>query len=443
MASTTSENYITETIFVPLYKRSAGLRKLISRKFGVKVDFGSSIFFTGNERNTEFTEKYGCPDAKTNTDNIIEVKTNKSTGLTLYEQKNGYNGIGYETYLKEHPDKYLLYVVPDGYNLDQAVKVENRVKHITWQEIIDYLDEQNEYDPFISLISEKVDGIEDRERWEPDFYKAKVYEVLIKTMELDNKLRILIDQNGSNINLFPEKMFEGDADCINFEYDGNTKDEYNICFEKDTVSFYLPGQFSVFKKIAETKKFAFNTYWEQFQFKILSQIDFRKLGTEEIAKKVVKGLKIFINVYTEMEKEIDNTKIIFFDKFLLALRKFTQDKGLCPPVVSEKKNDITFNFQKKGKKWYYAFQFQKYYWSDFCYGIGFEGKNNRKKYSKILNNSDDDGTWWVSWKNADESLIYWDKKIFEEIESNPDEFIGKHIKPMIDEIDKAVKKVEK
>ena len=84
MGATNAENYVTETIFIPLYNRSAGFRKLVSKKFG--SNFGSHVFFSGNERNTQFTEKYGCPDVKSDLGNIIEIKTKNSTKLTDNEK---------------------------------------------------------------------------------------------------------------------------------------------------------------------------------------------------------------------------------------------------------------------------------------------------------------------------------------------------------------------
>ena len=186
MAATTSENYVTETIFIPLYNRSSGFRKLISKAFPNKVDFGTSIHFTGNERNTSFTEKYGCPDAKSDLDNIIEIKINYSAGLTDNEKKGGCNGIGYEKYLKDNKDKYLLYVIPEGYPLEDCVKDKQRVGVITWQKILNYLIEQNEYDPYIPLICNKVEGIGNKEiRFSQGFVDATNLERRKYNLELD------------------------------------------------------------------------------------------------------------------------------------------------------------------------------------------------------------------------------------------------------------------
>lgn len=442
MAATTSENYVTETIFIPLYNRSAGFRKLISKAFPNKVDFGTSIHFTGNERNTSFTEKYGCPDAKSDLDNIIEIKINYSTGLTDNEKKGGCNGNGYEKYLKDNKDKYLLYVIPEGYNLEDCVKDKQRVGVITWKKILSYLNEQNEDDPYIRIINNKVEGTETKEIKTFGSYKAKVYETLIKCMEIDNKFHIHLNaEDDSVINNSPEDMGKDEFSQIAFDYDGlQDKFFFNIYFEKKQISFYLPEEYHAFA-LENGCIYRSEEDRLKFQLEILSQSDFWKWNTDRSAKEILKQLKIFLKVFNEMK----NAHEVFSEIFLKTISNYAKENELDFEFKDSKKDKSkTMYFKRKGKvNWYYAIQFQKPVWQDLCYGIYYEGRKNRANYSRILQNSKDDSGNWVSYKDVDISFRNWGSEIFSKIQKSPENFINKYIQPLLNEIDIAIKKVEK
>lgn len=442
MAATTSENYVTETIFVPLYNRSAGFRKLISKAFPNKINFGNSIHFTGNERNTNFTEKYGCPDAKSDIDNIIEIKINYSAGLTDNEKEGGCNGIGYEKYLKDNKDKYLLYVIPEDYDLNECVKDKQRVGVITWQKILSYLIEQNEYDPFIPLICNKIEGIGKKEIRTLSAYKAKIYETLIMCMDTDNKLHIhLNEEDDSIIRNFPESITKDEFDFISFDYDGIKNEDFFIYFEKKNISFYLPQRFFAFKTIAFENGFI-EREDDWLQLEIITQDDFWKWETNKIEKEIIKKLKLYIKTYSKIENEISKTHEIFSNIFCNSISDFAKENNL---IFEYDKKEQTLYLKRNCKvNWWYALQFQEPEWRKLCYGIFYEGNNkSRKLYSKILSNSKDDSGYWVSYKDVDDSYKNWGSEIFSKIQKNPLNFINKYIKPLFTEIDSAIKKLEK
>ena len=250
MASTTNENYITETILVPLYNHSAGLRKMISKKFGAKVDFGSFIRFTGNNGKNSKDNKYGYPDATSDLGNIIEVKVNYAP-LTDYEKKGGMEGNGYERFLNENPDNYLLYIVPDYYK-DPFV-VSERAKVLTWGKILDYIIEQNDQDPIIPLIYNKVEGFDKVQEIRTfSSYKAKVYESLIKVMEKHSNFLVLLNDE-SGLDIFPAEMNVGDSNTISFRYNTEFKNQYWLNFDRNGVFLSLPQEFNSF--LVDSKEF--------------------------------------------------------------------------------------------------------------------------------------------------------------------------------------------
>lgn len=295
MASTTSENYVTETILVPLYNRSAGLRKLISKKFGTKVNFGDSIQFTGNNRKDD---KYGHPDATSDSGNYIEVKIYNDCELQESQKKGCKNG--YEKYLNENKDKYLLYIVPDNYSHKADFVKNDRSKYMEWGEILDYIREQNEYDPLIPLICDKVEGIKLDEVRTLISYKVKVYESLIKASGKNPKLSIILNDD-EGINVLPDTMGEEDMNVISFKYEGEEeRNQYCFWFEKDGIALYLPEEF--------TK--SYNNHRNKFKLKngilrmeIVSKKDFWTLTTDEIANKIAKQTKEFVKAYDEAELE--------------------------------------------------------------------------------------------------------------------------------------------
>lgn len=299
MAKTTDENYITETIFVPLYNRSSEFRKLISSKFKID-DFGSFIRFTGNERKNN---KYGNPDCKTNLGNFIEIKTKCSTGLQPNEKNEGESGNGYKHFLDNNPDKYLLYVVPSDYDLSEAVEKGRgkHTNHIFWKEVLDYLSKNNKNDPFIPLLCNKVEETEFKEFKTFHSYKVKVYETLIKLMELNSDIHIRLDDS-SGINQLPDNMAENDFDIINFEYKGQSQDYFCIFFKANDISFHLPKD----KKINNMDKYDVKKVQEEdeegniqevLKISIISQNDFWKKSSDSIAKTINNKFKKFKKSY--------------------------------------------------------------------------------------------------------------------------------------------------
>ena len=429
MASTTNENYITETILVPLYNRSAGLRKLISRKFGSHVDFGSFIRFTGNNGKNSKDNKYGYPDATSDLGNIIEVKVNYAP-LTDYEKKGGMEGNGYERFLNENPSNYLLYIVPDGYT-DPFVESE-RSKILTWGKILDYIIEQNNQDPIISMICNKVE-VEKKEimRTFPS-YKAKVYESLIKAMNINSKFFVLLNEESGLVN-FPDEMDAGELNAISFRYNDELKNQYWLNFDRKGIFLSLPQEFNPF--LVDSKEFFLdNDDW--LKMYVVTQRDFWNFSSDKIAETIIKKLDKFINIYERIENDIDGTSKTYEDIFMPALRQFANDMGL---KYEEDKDLKTFYFQKEGESWWYAFQFEDASWRNLVYGIYYDrGGKKRKNYEKVLENSLDDGGCWTSYKHFDEPYKDWGSKVFEEIQGNPQKFIEKHILPKIKEIDKAL-----
>ena len=430
MASTTNENYITETILVSLYNRSAGLRKLISGQFGTKVDFGSSIRFTGNNRKNSKDNKYGCPDATSNLGNYIEVKVN-STPLTDHEKKGGMEGKGYERFLNENPSNYLLYIIPDYYDGDFVES--DRAKILKWSKILDYIFEQNEYDPFISIIYSKVEGIKEKEIRTFSSYKAKIYESLIKVMEKLPELKIILNnEEESSITIFPDQMEDEDFNFINFNYHGKSKEQYYFYFERDGIALYLPQEFNSF--CGSYKGFALVDNW--LKMEIMSQKEFWKFSTDEITQRMVKQLKLFLESYEKIENDIENCSKIYEDVFVPALAQFAEEKKL---KFEKDKDLMTFYFQKGNEKWWYAFQFEQPNWRDFRYGIFYEGsKKQRVKFEKVLENSLDDEGNWTTYKYFEFPYINWEINVFEEIKTNSRKFIEKHISQKLKEINKAL-----
>ena len=429
MASTTNENYITETILVPLYNRSAGFRKMISKKFGTKVDFGSFIRFTGNNGKNSKENNYGFPDATSDLGNIIEVKINYDS-LTDYEKKGGMDGNGYERFLKDNPTNYLLYIVPDYY--EDSFVISERAKVLTWSTIVDYITDQNDQDPLISIISNKVEGLEEKEMRTFNSYKAKAYESLIKAMVINPKFLFLLNET-SGLNEFPDKMENSVLNKISFRYNNEEKKQYWLNFSNKGIFLELPPELNSF--CTTDKVFSFID--DSLKVEVISKNNFWKYSTDEIADKIVKKLTVFINSYERIEKDIENYSKIYIDIFFPALTQFAKDKGL---EFDKDKDSNTFYFQKEGASWWYAFQFEENYWRNFVYGIFYQGsKKNRTNYEKVLEDSNDDGCEWPSYKYFDIPYKNWGIIVFEELEKNPKNFITKHILSKIKEIDKALK----
>lgn len=216
--STRDENYVTEFIFVSLYNRSMTFRNLISKKFGLKGDaFGERMVCTCDKRKGR--SEYGNPDAKTNTDNIVEVKTRISTPLTEYEKKKGMNGNGYEKYLKEN-NKLLLYVFPDDY--DEQGRIDRKAAVIYWSEILNHLKKENSNDPYISQILEKVDCDDDGKIMTLPSYRARLYELCARITSLNNNFKV--DFNKTIIDHYPYNSRENWNLIYFYSPDGKSED---------------------------------------------------------------------------------------------------------------------------------------------------------------------------------------------------------------------------
>ena len=122
MASTTSENYVTETILVPLYNRSAGLRKLISKKFGTK-NFGDSIQFTGiklDEVRTLISYKvkvYESLIKATGKNPKLSIILNDDEGINVLPDTMGeedMNVISFKYEWEEERNQYCFWFERDG-----------------------------------------------------------------------------------------------------------------------------------------------------------------------------------------------------------------------------------------------------------------------------------------------------------------------------------------
>ena len=280
--STRDENYVTETIFVPLYNRSMSFRNLISKKFGLKGDaFGERMVCTCDKR--KGGSEYGNPDAKTNLDNIVEIKTRISTPLTTYEKKKGMDGNGYEKYLKEN-NKLLLYVFPDGY--DEQGKIDKKSAVIYWSEILTHLKKENINDPFISQILEKVDCDDDDEIMTLASYKSRIYELCARIASMNKNFKV--DFNKTTINHFPYNSRD-DWNVVCFSSpNGETEDFF--CLNDDEEEGVLLS-FSDYKgmekelKNHDYKPFK-NKYEDRYYKDVMPHTDFTKKNMDYLAKKI-------------------------------------------------------------------------------------------------------------------------------------------------------------
>lgn len=448
MADTTHENYVTESIFVPLYNRSEGVRELISSKFGSGVKFGEHLKFTGNNKPKDC--KYGYPDATSDEGNYIEIKINYG-GLQPNEAEGGdENGYGYGKYLKEKNDKYLLYLIPDDYK-DNFVK-NKRSKQIYWSEIIEYLRKHNEYDPYITMLTQKVEGLDKHNIRSLESYKAKLYEILL--MMMTNNPDISFSITEENIASMPQEIDTNDCQAVEFKYRDEIKQEYYLGVDKNEFFLLLPCEFSPFY-MSEGKALFDDYYFEKVLIKKLSIIsisDFWKKEVSELSEIFRKKIETYIKVYERTEKFMNDSKSIYEDVFIKNLDEYAKKHDLDFEYDEDNK---TFSFQKKGEKWKYAFQFENkndwrkdcpppFFLRDFLFGIFYNGsKKDRKKYVKILSEPVfQDGGEWVSYKYYDEPYLHWGRTTFEELKKSPMKFIEKVIGSKMKEIDKAIESID-
>ncbi|WP_191014332.1 hypothetical protein [Treponema zioleckii] len=177
------ENYITDKVLVPLYNKSEEFRKFISNKFGNTVAFGDRLRTTCDERNDDD----GNPDAKTTDEKLfIEVKINNNAKLTKNEREGG----KYEQWLCEKTNHYLLYIVNDDFDMEDAVK-HKRVKKICWKEIYDFIENFDNTAPELKILKDSVEGLAekipmDTETAQKEFLKF-INNFNIKLIEEDSK----------------------------------------------------------------------------------------------------------------------------------------------------------------------------------------------------------------------------------------------------------------
>lgn len=440
MGEIREENYITETIFIPLYNRSATFRKWISDKFG--KPFGDSIRFTGDEGKNNKENKFGYPDATSDFGNIIEIKTKQERKLELSESAGGDDGKGYEQYLNENTDKLLLYVVPEGYDLRNRVTIKQRVNSITWNEIVNFLREQNDSDPMIGLIYRKVDNVEVNQVKTLKSYKAKVYEVMTRLCALNGAISINLDDNNSKnypFNSYPEEMKENDWAGIDFSY-GIFPGE--LWFGKKDILLYFRANRG-YDDILLEQGFEYYATDDAYIKQVISQEDFFKKDVDELP--LIFNSCILCHQYANNEI----LRINFEFKNILKMK--------VKPVLDTiaKKHSIEFDAENiedgcfcfNAELWRYCFEFAEDDWGDFFYGIKYYNKNDEENITKqqkkllinILKGSSDDTDWYPSWKWAEEPYRNWNGLTFKNISKNPEVF-GKFVDDKLIEIEKALKK---
>lgn len=394
------ENSITESIFLPIYNRSSSFRKWISGMFG--KDFGSSIRFTGDENKNNSDNEYGCPDAISDKGNFIEIKTRMTTKLTDNEKQGGMDGNGYKKYLNKNSDKLLLYVVPRKYDLSEAVEKGKgeRVRTITWDEIVDFLREQNNSDPMIGLIYNKVENVEPKKVKTLESYKVKAYEVIAKLQLLNKNISVNID-NDCPIENIPENMENDDWQEIEFSYLDRKE---TIGFEKKDIILYLQSidktgdeKTNRYKDLI-MQKYGFElfdkkTWWKHngmlYYKTIISQDDFWEKSEDELSlvfNAAILNYQLTIN-------EIEKTRIEYKWRF----QKKFPDKEL----IEDKIHDFEeYVFDSKNSNYLI-------YWDGFEQ-IGFASKKEKfttteknklaeyiKKIPNKKNNKPNDTAGWL------------------------------------------------
>lgn len=419
------ENYVTETIFIPLYNRSATFRDFVSNRFGKGKEFGVSLRFTGDERPND---GYGNPDAKTEKENIVEIKIKLSTRLQKNEEKGG----EYEKYLKKNPDRFLLYVLPKDYDETNVVKGEN-VKIIHWDDIVKFLRKQNNTDPMIGQIYNKVENIklEENEMETVGDYKAKVYEVLTRVASLNSAIRFELDGKFSKdypLSQLPKKLGKDDWQVIDFNYikDFNGK----IWFNKDEVKITFGFDSSRYDDILLKYGFTYSEEDNEFITSncIISQPDFLNKDADEISF-------IFNEYLLKYQSAINEAQLM----------RLSLEKNLTP-VLEELANKYKYKLDSKNiwdgcfsftnGNFEYYFEFNKPGWNDFYYGVRGTGDMDKKIKNILPDSKCEDG--YPSWKYAKTPWRKWNEDTFKIIKNNPQKIID-YIDNVLNEITKALK----
>ncbi|MBR0125078.1 MAG: hypothetical protein IJM03_06985 [Treponema sp.] len=453
MADVRNENYVTEFIFVPLYNRSKHFREFIDSKFVKGTKFGDRMNCTCDKRNN----KYGSPDAKTNSDNIVELKSKLSTKLTDYEKVGGSDGNGYERYLSENKDSKLLYVFCDGYDDSDRITGDN-VGVVYWGEILDFIRDENINDKLINSILEKVEGFEKEKKIMPiDTYKARLIEVFDRLTGINANFMIDYDK-GFEISHFPDDSDEY-WDCVYFKtYDENIKGWFWVSNEGIWIAFDLrknsKSENAVnarsYNDVLEKAGFKYREDDDDYDKYVISQDDFLNFDIEDVANifnDAFLSWSIAKNtIHSEfLISKFNEPKIkLIKDKLLPMLKEIASRHGLKLSTDSfdkfpscEQWAGFYFNIPSI-EDFRLGFEFDKVRWNDFLYGICWneekKGKNLQKNQLKLLSKILVDSGETVKWpsykyfdktniledaicpKNNDECVSEWIENIEEKIE---------------------------
>ena len=336
----------------------------------------------------------------------------------------------------------MLYVVPEGYDLIKRVTIKQRVNSITWNEIVNFLREQNDSDPMIGLIYRKVDNVEVNQVKTLESYKAKVYEVMTRLCALNGAISINLDDNNSKnypFNSYPEEMKENDWAGIDFSY-GIFPGE--LWFGKKDILLYFRANRG-YDDILLEQGFEYYAADDAYIKQVISQEDFFKKDVDELP--LIFNSCILCHQYANNEI----LRINFEFKNILKMK--------VKPVLDTiaKKHSIEFDaeniedgcFWFNAELWRYCFEFAEDDWGDFFYGIKYYNKNDEENITKqqkkllinILKGSRDNTDWYPSWKWAEEPYRNWNGLTFKNISKNPEVF-GKFVDDKLIEIEKALKK---
>ena len=339
----------------------------------------------------------------------------------------------------------MLYVVPEGYDLTNAVKVEQRVRTVTWNEIVNFLREQNDSDPMIGLIYNKVDNVEVEQVKTLEAYKAKVYEVMIRLCALNRAITINLD--GENVTNYPftshpAEMKEGEWAGIDFSY-GDFGGEF--WFGKKDIWLYFRSEVEGYDDILEEQGFEYFESDNAYQMLVVTQDDFWEKNTDELALVFNTCVLCHQYAYNEISKKAFDYSRILLLKLKPELGKIAEKHSLELDADDIEEGSFCFN----AESWRYGFEFDTYDWSDFYYGIKYYDENGgenitkqqKKTLTNILKDSTDATDWYPSWKYAEEPYRNWNGETFEAISENPEQF-GEFVESKLSEIEKALKKAE-
>ena len=293
MATKRNENYITDKVLVPYYNQSQAFRKFISKQFGRKFNFGDYITVTCDKR----FQKDGCPDAASpDGKNFIEVKIHNNTKLTANEKKGG----AYEKKLKKNPNSHLLYIVPACYKYsNDFVVVKKQVTTITWNEIYNFMKEQNDKDQNLSILLNNIDNLYSEQ-------EQTVAEKHAEILKFLNNLNIQLSRKNKGLFLITQADFypsEASSDTfkneryIDFWYivENNFFDSFD--FETGIVNgIYLriKNEEKLIKKIKKYKESIHEN--ERYFVKGMNTDEFFKATEKQNSRKFIKKIEEFVKI---------------------------------------------------------------------------------------------------------------------------------------------------